>query len=79
MLLITSLWSLPMLTWLMNVTSVTMSGLLRVQSISVFVTPFGLFHIHLLPAFLEQGVHDFVLKCHKIMLLIYDVTWVGTL
>ena len=27
MLLITSLWSLPMLTWLMTVTSVTMSGL----------------------------------------------------
>ena len=26
-LLITSLWSLPMLTWLMTVTSVTMSGL----------------------------------------------------
>ena len=53
MLLITSLWSLPMLTWLMTVTSVMMSGLfVRMQSISVFITPFGLFHvIHFLPAF----------------------------
>ena len=52
MLLITSLWSLPMLTWLMTVTSVTLSGLfVRMYSISVFVTPFGLFHDHLLPAF----------------------------
>ena len=52
MLLITSLWSLPMLTWLMTVTSVTMSGLfVRMWSISVVVRPFGLFHVHLLPAF----------------------------
>ena len=52
MLLITSLWSLSMLTWLMTVTSVTMSGLfVRMWSISVVVRPFGLFHVHLLPAF----------------------------
>ena len=52
MLFVTSLWSLAMLTWLMTVTSVTMSGLfVRMLCISVFVTPFGLFHVRLLPAF----------------------------
>ena len=51
-LLISIMWSLPTLTWLMTVTSVTMSGLfVRMQSISVFVAPFGLFHVHLLPAY----------------------------
>ena len=42
-----------MLTWLMTVTSVTMSGLfVRLQwSMLVFVTQFGLFHVHLLPVF----------------------------
>ena len=40
------------LTWLMTVTSVTMYGLrIRMWSVSVFVTPFGLFHVHLIPAF----------------------------
>ena len=52
MLLIAILWSLPVLTWLMTVSSVTMFGLfLRMLSNSFFVTPFGLFYVHLLPAF----------------------------
>ena len=45
-LLIASLWSLPMMTWLIMVTYMTMSRLLvRMYSISVFVTPFELFMI----------------------------------
>ena len=52
MLLITILWSLPVLTKIMTVMSVTMSSLfVRMYSNSVFVTPFGLFHVHLFPAF----------------------------
>ena len=52
MLHITSLWSLPMLTWLMTITSMSMYGLfVRMLSISVFVTPVRLFHVHLLLAF----------------------------
>ena len=52
MLLITILKSIPMLTWLTTVTSLTICDLfVRVYSISNFATLFGLFHVHLLPAF----------------------------
>ena len=58
MLHIASLWSLPMLTWLMTVTSVTISDL--------FVCLLGCsqfqFSLHPFPCFLlEYGIHDFVL------------------
>ena len=59
-LLVTSLWSLPMLTWLSDdcYTSLTMSGLfVRTESIPVFVTPFGLFHGHLpISSLLSSGI-----------------------
>ena len=49
---ISIMWSLPKLTCLTIVTYVTMSSLfVTMWSISVFVKPFGLFHVHLLPAF----------------------------
>ena len=51
-LLMTSLWTLAMLTWLMTATLVTTSGLcIKMYSILVFFIPFAVFHVHILPAF----------------------------
>ena len=71
-LLINILWSLPILTWL-TVTSMTMSRLfVRMYSVSVFVTPFGFFHVHLLSAFsYENGVPEMCTRCSCLFCMVY--------